>query len=314
MVAMCLLSSSSWLWSQTVPHINFSSSVLIPKDVFVGDTAELRCTLETQLLLMPEEVDFQQVTLETKYEDSDFTVVRLELKKIEQGYNLSIFFIPWRTGSISLPEIDIGIFPAVKEIMKDQLPMKIALPSVAVESLTERLKTVELRPAAAPLLLPGSIYVVYVFIALGLVLFILLIIVCLRYKKVSILWREWRTKIRMSKNYRKTLKKLKKLSRLNISDKIFAEELERVLRRYLEKRFAMPFYSATSLEIQELFDKNFEDLLSSEQQSAIDRLCDIFRRCDYVRYSLEGKFELEEAKRLIDVAIEVISVFEARDS
>lgn len=301
--------------NNSTSHINLSSSVLIPMEIYVGDLAELRCFLETQLLLLPENQN--QDTIQIEYDISnttDFSMVKLELVKAEGGYDLKIFFIPWKPGPLTLPDIDMKVFPSVSKIFQDSSPMYLALPPVKVESIATKLQETSLRKPAAPLLIPGTIYIVYGIIILCIILLILLIITWVKFKKISFFLKNLFIRFKFFKNCRKIISRLKKLERKPCSHKEFAASLSKIIKDYLFKRFAISFSSCTTTEIPFVFEEIFAGTLSNEQQDGIDKICGILHRCDYIRYAPQAKMELEERFSIIALTKEIIYFFEEEAS
>ena len=291
--------------------VELTSSVLVPMEVYVGDTAELRCFLSTQRLLLSEGISEDSIIFEDDEAFEDFSLKKIELKRADGGYYLSVFFTPWKPGRISLPVVDLSFFSSVIVSEKD---IVLELPSVNVGYVSEKLNANELRPIAPPILVPGTIYVVYVLIALFILFLIFLIYVCSRFNRVSLYLRNLLSGIKFSRNYRKTLKRLKKLSKAQKSDVDFASDLEKILRLYLETRFAHPFHSVTTSEIAFVFDDIFVGMLSDEQQQAIDEICILFRRCDYIRYAPNVTMEDGERITLINNLTDTIAVFEKEEN
>ncbi len=292
-------------------NVELTSSVLVPMEIYVGDTAELRCFLSTQRLLLAEGISEDAILFEADESFADFSLKKIELKRTDGGYYLSVFFIPWKPGKISLPLIDLSSFSSVIVSEKE---IVLELPSVNVGYVSEKLNANELRPIAPPILVPGTIYVVYVLIALFILFLIFVIFVCSRFNRVSLYLRNFISGMKFSKNYRKTLKRLKKLCKAQKSDVDFASDLEKILRLYLGTRFAHSFHSVTTSEISFVFDEIFVGMLSDEQQQAIDEICVLFRRCDYIRYAPNATMEEGERNTLINNLTNTISVFEKEEN
>lgn len=311
LLAFFLLCTNVNAQSKSTIHINLSSSVLIPMEIYVGDLAELRCFLETQLLLLPEDQSHDSIQIEYDISDAtDFSIVKLELSKAEGGYDLRIFFIPWKPGNLTLPDIDMKVFPSVAKIIQNSNPVILTLPSVEVASIAAKLQETSLRKPAAPLLIPGTIYVVYGIILVFIILLILLIIIWVKFRNISFFFKNIAIRLRFLKNCRKIIKRLKKLERKACSHKEFAEILSKIIKDYLFKRFGISFSSSTTTEIPVLFEEIFAGTLSNEQQDGIDKICGILHRCDYIRYAPQAKMEPEERFSIIALTKEIIFSFE----
>jgi len=289
-----------------------TSWALMTKEVYVGDTVELRCSIPTQLLLLDEESEIEvieNIHLET---NNDCTILKVELKRVSDGYEFSIFFIPWKPGEVKIPNIDLAIFNSVANNFQDK-GILVELPEIQIETLSSKLHESELRPIAPPIALPGSIYVLYAII-LGIIIFIILLIICcVKIRKILSFLTRMIQEIKFSKNYKKIQRLVKKLEKKDCSDSEFASLVEMYIRQYLEKRFAYPFYAVTASEITNAFNKIFVGLLDDIQWNYVEQISTIIRRCDYIRYAPNGKFNETEKSDLIFQLLKILEFFEKKD-
>ena len=121
---------------------------LVPEIFFVGDEVKLYCLLPKKSF----------------YNDSSFNIEKIEQNNFLEIKNISIverkgesylcvIFVPWEVG-----EID---FPSLKNIGVDYV-----LPKVIVSSVLEKEKIIELQDVRSPILLKGTTYLIYGYIAL----------------------------------------------------------------------------------------------------------------------------------------------------
>ena len=127
------------------------NGILIPQNIFVGDTAQFLFPLsEQEALALPQQgIDIDRpLPLNELIQNDMMSVKELQLIKRDNGYYLQITFIPWEIGEITFP-----VFPSLK--------LKRALPPVHVSSLLETGQSMTLQPPKPPLLLPGTDYLLY---------------------------------------------------------------------------------------------------------------------------------------------------------
>ena len=146
-----------------------SQQILIPKKVYIGDTAELRCTfnsgeLKFKQLTMNGSVEINTEVFTQALDANDFEVFKLELFPVGVNYyQLSITFKAWKTGNIQFPSIKIG-------------DTELLFEPINIVSITEQNKISSLKENMDPLLLPGTAYKLYG----ALIIFVLLLILAIR--------------------------------------------------------------------------------------------------------------------------------------
>ena len=278
--------------------------ILVPKKVYIGDTAELRCTFNNPSQALKSIAEQGGVIL-TNDSYPDYTIKSIQLSPAGVDfYQLSITFVPWKTGDILFPPLQI-----------EGADLTILFQPVNIVSLiaSDEKGTTALRDTAAPLLLPGTTYKLYG----ALIAFILVLITAIRIfvKRKSI--RFYFDTKRLLKKYRKnkklTVKKLRQISsnqKSEESDKLAAEEIQKILRNYLEVRFDFPFTKAAASEIMPGYYKATGGLLSEEKEEAFGHIAASFIRTDFIRYSNDAKFENEELNTLIKNIVSDIETLE----
>lgn len=304
--------------NQAVGFITPKEWVLLPKEAYVGDQVELRLAIAPAIELLPGSVEFvsKEYEPEEVWGSSDFafrqrllsqqesasvSLHRVSLQRVEDGYSLSVALTPWLPQRLEMGYFNLLSIPEVREFVaaSGAAFLLVQLPQIEIASLTEKLGTVQLRPVAPPLLVPGSIYVVYGLAVGALLLLIALIVVLARFQKVRLFFKNLATGIRLSRNYKWAQRQLRKLSGQELAGKELAAGLELISRTYLEGRFGRSFKSAATSEIMFLLDEIFVGMLSDEQVEAVEGLCDLLRRCDYLRYAPTATLEPGEQAALI---------------
>ena len=104
-----LIISLSFLSAQ-----NSQVQVVVPKQIFAGDTGELQISFSSKK-------DFSSTELSAQYFEYPLNVTDLSVKKIrlskigkdiqnsgQFNYVFSIIFTPWKTGSIKIPPYTLG--------------------------------------------------------------------------------------------------------------------------------------------------------------------------------------------------------------
>lgn len=277
--------------------------ILVPKKVHIGDTAELRCTFSFNSPKLRNLVENGTAQIPVSSFAEEINENNLEILKVElfqagvDTYQLSISFIPWKTGLFNLPKIKIA---DVELIFRPE----------EVISLTKEYDTTTLRDSTSPLLLPGTTYKVYGSIILLVVFIVLGICLIVKRKKVGFFVRNKLLQRRYKKNKKKTIKQLKNIAALQISDSEAAGNIQNILRKYLEYRFAYPFTRTVTSELVSVFYKITQSLLSETKYEAFGEIANSFIRTDYIRYSKNSSFLINEKKELIQKIINNIEILE----
>ena len=156
-----------------------TQQVLVPKQVYIGDRAELRCTFSTAAKIKAEgfcgELDYNQY---------DIKDVKLQPSGVNT-YTLTIAFVPWRTGDIIIPDYKLSeeAGSAGAEASSDE--MIIHFNPVNIVSLTQKDSITTLRDSASPLLLPGTIYKLYGSLIAAILILIVGIRLIVKHKDVA---------------------------------------------------------------------------------------------------------------------------------
>lgn len=290
-----------------------SHQVLVPQNVYIGDTAELRVSFvseKAEKLLKGQssvELPLSNFTEELNFQEYQIEKINL-ITSGPNNYTFVITFIPWKTGNIKFPQYAL--------MSEENLELKFE--NVSISSLIKD-ESVGLQGQNAPLLLPGTVYKIYG-ILVGVIL-VLLILIRLIVKRDSVAASIKKRKLikKYKKNKKETLKNLGKLLKKNeISDVDFAAEIQRLIRNYLEVRFEVPFTKTVSSEIKEKFNY-VESPISEQKKEAINIIEKIFLDTDIIRYAQNSqglnktKFLENEKQEMVEIIkqnIEVLDVLE----
>ncbi len=270
----------NFLFSQT----NIVESVS-PKNFYVGDFVELSYSFKSGIDFfsdLEKDVFLRELkisSLSKEWQNQDFTVKRLYLKRENTTYSLIIDFVPWKTGVLIFPEIDL--FSLIFE--KSSVPFVIKLSPVEVSSILAQ--NVELKPLIGPKLIPGTIYFVWVVIIVFLVVVFFVLSVLFRWKKVSQKVKDFKLRLLYSKNAKKSLKLILKLQKKRLQDSDFAQNLQKILKDYISVRFGRNFLSCETSKIFSEFENIFQGTMSDFYQEQIESLISVFYRTDYIRFA-----------------------------
>lgn len=277
-----------------------TQQILLPKNVYIGDSAELRISFTS-----PEKIVSYKFTEDLDYRD--YTIENVEL--LESGlnyYQLSINFIPWKMGKINLPSLELQVAQGEnQENTENSHNLLIKVEPVEILSLVEQNKVTGLRSFENPLLIPGTSYKIYA----GLILIILLLIfsirLIVRHKQVAFFLKMQKQKRKYRKNKRKTIRHLRALLKSKKEDKEIAGYIQAIMRKYLEVRFDKPFSKTVSSKIISLYNQATYGLAPENKYQAAETISAIFIRTDYVRYA-QGAINSKNANFLENEKAEIV--------
>jgi hypothetical protein len=299
----CACSFFFTLSAQETPPVQRNGTLtLIPRDVYVGDTAVMRYTFavprgQTQLA----EDDAIKITPDDArvFEESGVTVKTMSLfSQNESEYTLEISFAAWKTGVILIPPFVIPF-----ENKSNSLG-EISIPPLVVASLAQTLGETQMRPFLPPLLVPGTTYLLAaVFICAPLASVALAILA-----RKGIIF-PLHSRFKFSRGAKKALKKIKNLSARAefMDDAECARETALVAREYLANRFLSRYTALTADETGIRLSRENEPPGTIEQARAA--VVPLLRRCDLVRFAPDD-FPLDERKAMIQSAKKIILLFE----
>lgn len=304
-------------------QIILPQQILIPKKVYIGDTAELRCTFNSPNPQLKELIAGETIELpllnQTDIEESQFAIPHkdYEIKKISLSpagvdfYQFTITFVPWKTGELKLPPMEIEGTDLILELQPVQIVSLVS---------TDSTNTTTLKDSAAPLLLPGTAYKLYGTLAAFIIFLIILIRIIVKRKSLIFYINTRRLLRKYKKNKKQTLKELKNIAssasageRTKISSRDNAEKIQKIIRNYLEIRFDYPFTHSATSELMKGWQFSTSGLLSDTKEEAFGDIAASFIRMDYIRYSKNGRFTEGELQQLISMLSDRIEILEKED-
>ncbi len=284
-----------------------SQQILVPKSVYIGDKAELQCSfnysspvLTTLVQNGVAELSLEHFTEELNYKDYEIKSVQLSQIGID-FYQLTVVFVPWKTGEIQFPTF------AFKDFLVDFEP-------VSIVSLTEQNSITSMQELTSLLLLPGTTYRLYGLLIFSIIAVILLIRGIIKRKEVMFFIKNLQLKIKYKKNVSVTRKKLLALTTSNAGSKEIASEIQQIMRNYLEVRFSYPFTKTVTSDFMKGFYAVTAGLLSDKKEEAFENFVSCFIRTDFIRYSSQSDFLEGEVKSLVEILLKNIAVIETVDS
>lgn len=287
--------------------------ILIPKKVYIGDTAELRCTFNSpdpflKQLTSSGTAELPLVSQSTEPQE-EYVIKNISLSPSGiDFYQLTITFIPWKTGDLLFPSMEIEGSDIVLEFQPIQIVSLIA---------NENTNTSTIRDTAAPLLLPGTTYKLYGTLSVFVIFLLICIRIILKRKNILFYINQKRLLKKYKKNKKQTIRNLYKIAdeaeAAKIDDQTAAENLQKSLRTYLEIRFDYPFTHTVASEIMQGWQTATGGLLSDTKTEAFGNIAASFIRTDFIRYSRNGKFEENELINLIEKIISQIQILEQNE-
>lgn len=287
--------------------------ILIPKKVYIGDTAELRCTFNSPDPFLKQLTSSGTAELplvsQSAEPQEEYVIKNISLSPSGiDFYQLTITFIPWKTGELLFPSMEIEGSDIVLEFQLIQIVSLIA---------NENTNTYTIRDTAAPLLLPGTTYKLYGTLSVFVIFLLICIRIILKRKNILFYINQKRLLKKYKKNKKQTIRNLYKIAdeaeAAKIDDQTAAENLQKSLRTYLEIRFDYPFTHTVASEIMQGWQTATGGLLSDTKTEAFGNIAASFIRTDFIRYSRNGKFEENELINLIEKIISQIQILEQNE-
>lgn len=286
-----------------------TQQILLPKQVYIGDTAELRCTfnfnsVELQSLTQNGIAELSQNNFLEPLNAIDYQIKNVTLAPTGVDYyQLTISFVPWKTGEIKFPSYNLEGF-------------EVEFEAVNIVSLSEQNSITTIQEASAPLLLPGTTYKLYGLLLVAVAFLILLIRILINHKKVAFYLNNLKLRIKYRKNAKTAKKKLKALIVQNSNqddkqnEKQISSEIQKIMRTYLEVRLAYPFTKVVTSDLMKGFTQATCGFASEEKELAFEDFVAAFIRTDYIRFGRQNHFEENELNQLVKKLIKGIEVIE----
>jgi len=268
-----------------IPCISFAQSAvtLVPQEAFVGDRVELRFRADGLNIAKPIRLAADDIP-----PSPDADIESIALEPISGGASVSIVFVPWKPGDLSLPPFRAS-------------GARVVPPSCRVASIVEKTGARSLAPPRGPLLVPGTTYGLYAAILGALVAFSFALFVWLRVRPW--LGRSSRS-ARSGRRTRLALRRLRRLERVagRTQATRWRREFVLALRAYLADLLDAQIAARTNAEVA--------DLLPAEGPRA--SVADLLARSDRVRYGYEPSIgdEASDAR----LALELVGALEAAEA
>ncbi|MCR4938631.1 MAG: hypothetical protein K5930_00820 [Treponemataceae bacterium] len=284
---------------------------VLPRDVFVGDEMEIRCTFSCDKALLPEGSLSESLT---PGEIKDMTVLGITLQSAGSSYVLSMLCIPWNLGVLDIPPVLIS-----EHSGDEETAVYLDVSDITVKSIVGYTGASELRPAKAPLLIPGTTWIIYILSILGIVILVVIVVILVRFPSFKNKVQKVVSSAIIVKNYYSLRFQLRRLvkSRKPVSDKRFAYIVSHILREYISCRFFYNFRSETPKGIVLAFNQISCGLFSVEAGEAVQMISELLSRCDYIRFSGDegekGSLSTDERARICEAAIDAASCLEKDD-
>ena len=299
--------------------------IVVPKKIYVGDTAQLHYTFRSGVDFFPDEEFLSEKKLIPEkfpfsLDNEDFTILNAVLLRNGDLYTVDITFIPWKPGVLKFPSFDL--YSLV--FGNASIAFEIDLDAIEVSSVLQN-DDVSLRPFVSPLLFPGTIYFVYG----GFILLLILLVMAVQF---AVRWREFSDKIkarravkRYARSSRRALRQLKKLEKNSskINDVAFCTAIQKIFREYLTVRFGINFFALSTNQFVVAFHKATGGVMEGFIIDNLEAIVEIFMRMDYVRFarnSIDSKklpenahaARLQEGERAekIETSCAIIRLFE----
>ena len=284
--------------------------ILMPKKVYIGDTAELRCSFNSP------NPQFRQLTSngtallpfisQAEVLENDYEIKGISLSPAGVDYyQLTITFVPWKTGELIFPPMEIEGTDTVLEFQPVQIVSLIT---------SDNADSTTLHDTAAPLLLPGTAYKLYGILAGLVIVLIIAIRLIIKREKLLFYFSQRRLLKKYKKNKKQTIRILYKIAdeveNADFNAKSAAEGIQKALRNYLEVRFDYPFTKTVTSEIIKGWQAATGGLLSDTKEDAFGEITSSFIRTDFIRYSRNGNFSEGELAELIERLVSNIDILE----
>ncbi len=296
--------------------VEIKTSVLMsPVEAFVGDEIILNCTFSSsvEIPLIQEEYIFNTTFLSDISNDS-LSVTKAVLSKKDLNYQLQLQCIPWKSGPITIEAFSLS--PYIENLSQ---PVVLKIPFFEIQSVIAKTGKNQMQKSKAPVVIPGTTWIVYGIVILAFLLVAGLIIVIVKLESVTGFFALISRRFSLSKMYRKLDKGLLHLeqNKDQITDMEFATNLVLLARTYLSLRFSPQFNKVTSVELFPFFDELTGNTTSDTAKYNIEQLSVLFVRCDFLRFAGDAANKApltsEEKETLIQKVRNICKYFEKEE-
>jgi len=268
----------SFAQSATMPY-------LLPQTIFVGDHGRLVVPLgQVYTQIAP----FVLEAPNKFFDMPDIVIQRIELEHRSGGPRLLIDFIPYVTGTLSFPPMDLGSMRAAiyNESILEEMPPEISGLEAQVASILSPSQTTLSEPAS-PMAVPGTTLLVYGTLALIL----LFLVFCIGgsiwgRRHFRDIWEHLRRRYLL----RGMLRFMQRLqqecnNRKNTNYGFFLTRLSGEFREFLSLFTGVNCRPLTAAEFLDLPLHYDDSMLEDRFLLTPDYLCDLFRTWDTLRFS-----------------------------
>jgi hypothetical protein len=279
------------------------SAILVPRETFVGDSAEL--TFKTRVLLPVVKPGSTVVLSPQDFPVSpDLTVTSIHIISGDKESDVIVNFVPWVAGPLRIPAFSVQ-------------KIRVVPPAVRIASLVDKTGQTALEPPRPPLLVPGTTWLLYSGIAGILILAFILVLL---FVKLYLYFAGAAGNQQSGRRIRLAQRQLKMLDRLNgkIGTKEWYARYARILRTWLGSFCGGnpdTFRSATVTEII----ARLREFPGNGGEVAVDQAGSFFYRIDLIRYSADSvpsvaPEETGNARRLIETMENGLRAYEIASS
>lgn len=282
------------------------SVLLVPTDVYVGDTAEIRFTFSSASLFGVFETSIKETGTEfidrawsNNTELEDFDLLSAALLKVDstksiqaeqygiEKYVIVLEIVPWVTGSLDVPTFNVLTAFGLEDAFASSSKTLVTIPPVTISSIVQKMQIKSLQPPTAPVIIPGTTWIVYLLILLSVILIFLTFLLIMRFKHVQKWWQQIGYRIFLSRNYYKTIKTLTLLEKKSsdIGIKAFASGVTNEIRRYMQTRFGVHFMAVETRKLCAIFTEVTGATVSEKATQSIEVLQSVCIRLDYIKFS-----------------------------
>ncbi len=240
------------------------SGVLIPQEIFIGDQAAYQYRFNVALNEGNAVLELPDSELPLS---PDMTVNAVRITVTPGEVAVQISFIPWKTGTVSFPAIVSGDFA-------------IQLPPVRIASILDRTGITVLQEVRPPLLVPGTMLLLYG-LALGSLAALLVSIT------MFIKLRRWYLKSAgkhsVERHSREALKKLRRLERAvsrTALDPWYAA-FQQLVRQFLSGITGVAMTACTTPEVT----RHLEVLEDGRDERVLNGFAELLAATDVIRFA-----------------------------
>ncbi len=285
---MFLLITEAFFSLYAEPYVENVHQVIVPRDVFIGDSAQIQYSFSTSVDLFANRATLiKNGTLKIKLDENrvlkepeSCTILDAILSISGGNYSLRINFIPWRTGKIAFNPLNVSEYTGLSQ------DFYLELKDVEILSLVEKLDVKNLRPSMPPAVLPETNYILWFLIILALAVFSGFCILIVKFPYFIRYLRKLKKQFGFYKNAHITRVKMNALLKdKKISDSDFAYRWQMIVRNYLEYRFSTSFSSVTASNIGSCILSVTGGMTTEKIDEMLDLLESHFVRTNYIRFA-----------------------------